>query len=70
MNLAKLQKYQSSRVKVPGEANSSDRPSSTLTEREFTKVKKLRISAQKFPCFTKTKLLKIQMKVTNNDKYS
>ena len=55
-----------SRTKVPGEPQNGDKPSSTLTEREFTKVKKLKISAQKFPCFTMIKQLNKQLQVISD----
>ena len=51
--------------RLPGQPESSQRPSSTLTGREYTNVKKLRIAAQKFPCFTKLKPPNAQMMVGN-----
>ena len=41
-----------SRKKVPGEPENGDQSSSTLTERHYTRDKKLKISAQKYPCFS------------------
>ena len=41
----------SSRIQVPGEPVNGEKSSSTLTERHYTRDKKLKISAQKFPCF-------------------
>ena len=52
-----------SRTMLPGVPQNGDNPSSTLTKREFTKVKKLKISAQKFPCFTMIKQLNKQLQV-------
>ena len=51
--------------RLPGQPESGERPSSTLTERDFTNVKKLRIAAQKFPCFTKLKPPNAQIMVSN-----
>ena len=42
-----------SHLKLPGQSQDGENPSSTLTSRVFTKVKKNVISAQRFPCFIK-----------------
>ena len=54
-----------SQRRLPGQPGSSERPSSTLTGREFTKVKQLSIAAQKFLCITKLKPPNTQMMVGN-----
>ena len=54
-----------SQRRLPGQPESSERPSSTLKGREFTSVKRLRIAAQKFPCFTKLKTPNTQLLVGN-----
>ena len=39
-------------TKLPGQSD-GEKPSSTLTSPEFTKVKKINVSASKYPCFMK-----------------
>ena len=54
------------RIKLPGQSQEGELPSSSLTLREFTKIKKTQISAQKFPCFIKRSQIKEKNKVTSN----
>ena len=57
-------------VKLPGQSQEGDNPSSTLTSRVFTGLKKIKISAQRYPCFIKKSQTKDQRQVNHSGNYS
>ena len=50
-------------IKLPGQPEKGELPSSNLTEPSFSTVEKLKISAQKFPCFIPKIKRKVHKKV-------